>query len=55
MTALATQPAEIHVTLEIKRAATGETEVYQMTGRIRPDQQDDVPVIAQEQEENNHI
>jgi hypothetical protein len=36
MTDLATQPAEIHFTLEIKRAATGATEVYQMTGRIRP-------------------
>ena len=39
---LAGQPAEVHFTIEVKRAATGLTETYQMVGHVVPQPETDV-------------
>ncbi len=54
MTNLTAQPAEVHFTLEIKRAATGLTETVQMVGHVvNPDaateQPQPAPIDTQEQ------
>ena len=36
MTALTTQPAELRMTLQIVRAATGKTETVQLVGHVIP-------------------
>lgn len=34
------QPGELRFTLEIKRAATGETETVELVGKITPDEEE---------------
>ncbi len=36
--ALNGQPGELHFTIEVKRAATGEVETYQLVGKIDEEQ-----------------
>jgi hypothetical protein len=37
------QPGELRFTIEVKRAATGETETYEMVGKVtdEPEEEDD--------------
>jgi hypothetical protein len=43
MIELETQPAVLRMTIEVKRAATGATETYELIGTpIQPQEQDDV-------------
>lgn len=39
MADLGGQPGELHFTIEIKRAATGEVETHEMVGTIIPDEE----------------
>ncbi len=41
MTELSGSPGELHFTIEIKRAATGETETVELVGTILPDEDED--------------
>lgn len=41
MTELAGQPGELRFTIEITRAATGETETVELIGKIADEQEDD--------------
>ena len=43
MIELAGKPAEVHFTIEVKRAATGLTETYQMVGHVVPE-----PTVGEE-------
>lgn len=43
MIELAGKPAEVHFTIEVKRAATGLTETYQMVGHVVPE-----PIVGEE-------
>ena len=38
MSDLTGQPGELRFTVEVKRAATGETETYELIGHIGPDE-----------------
>lgn len=44
MTDLTSQPAEIHFTLEITRAATGLTETVEMVGHIAPEPKPEIDI-----------
>lgn len=33
------QPGELRFTIEVKRAATGEVETYEMVGKLLPDEE----------------
>lgn len=35
------QPGELHFTIEVKRAATGETETFEMIGKIIADEENE--------------
>lgn len=48
MSDLTGQPAELTFRLEIKRAATGQTEVFDMVGHIAPKEQPAEPIDQQE-------
>jgi hypothetical protein len=50
MISLANQPGEFRFTLQIKRAATGETETVEMVGRTAHDE-DEVPQTQSETQE----
>ena len=39
MSDLTGQPGELHFTVQVKRAATGETEAYELIGHIGQDEQ----------------
>lgn len=41
---LVAEPAELHMTLEIKRAATGKVEAFELIGHIENNQSDLPPV-----------
>ncbi len=41
MSELQGQPGELRFTVEIKRAATGETETYELIGTIADEQEED--------------
>lgn len=43
MTELIGQPAELKFTLEITRAATGETETVELVGKINGDDDNELP------------
>lgn len=42
MADLSGQPGELRFTIEIKRAATGETETHELVGQIIPDEDDTI-------------
>lgn len=45
MIELSGKPAEVHFTIEVKRAATGITETYQMVGHVVPEP---TPIVGEE-------
>jgi hypothetical protein len=42
------QPGEVRLTIEIKRAATGETETHELIGRLIPEEDDEAPTDEEE-------
>lgn len=51
---LAGQPGEIHMTLQITRAATGRTEEVQLTGYLDPEQLAALQAADTETKEQDH-
>lgn len=41
MSELSGQPGEVRMTIEVKRAATGETETYELVGKIGSEEEDE--------------
>jgi hypothetical protein len=41
MAELSTEPAELRFTIEVKRAETGEVDVYELVGHILPEENEE--------------
>ena len=46
------QPAEMRATVTIKRASTGKVETYNLTGRVAPEQAEQI--VANKTKEQDH-
>jgi hypothetical protein len=51
MSDLQAQAGELKFTIEIKRAATGETETHELVGHLTPEQADELGLAPQTEKE----